>query len=238
MQTGLFPKHYVSYRPESEVHFHRHPEIEQLLKPWCDGGRHDNAGDLARLYSFVLNIKQVLGDGVIGNMAEVGVYKGSSAAVLAHFARQHSRFLYLFDTFTGTDKRDLIGLDEARRPGQFKETNVETVRTLVGKEPIIIEGYFPDSIPSPLRAAIFSVVSLDCDLQRPLQAGLKFFYSRLALGGIMFLHDYSSGHWAGATQAVDEFVAAIPETLVLLPDQSGSAVIRKNKEKTHERLAS
>jgi hypothetical protein len=42
------------------------------------------------------------------------------------------------------------------------------------------------------------------------------------------MHDYSSGYFPGAKQAIDELVGTIPESLVLLPDKSGSAVIRKS----------
>ena len=59
-----------------------------------------------RLYAFILNIKQCLADGVAGDFAEVGVWRGNSAATLAHFVARHDRHLYLFDTFTGFDARD------------------------------------------------------------------------------------------------------------------------------------
>ena len=46
-------------------------------------------------------------------------------------------------------------------------------------------------------------------------------------GGIMFVHDYASGIWPGVTQATDELRAATGESLVLLPDKSGTAIIRR-----------
>ena len=43
----------------------------------------------------------------------------------------------------------------------------------------------------------------------------------------MFVHDYASGIWPGVTQATDELRAATGESLVLLPDKSGTAIIRR-----------
>jgi hypothetical protein len=69
--------------------------------------------------------------------------------------------------------------------------------------------------------AVISVVNLDCDLYQPMKSGLEFFYPRMPLGGIMFLHDYSSLYWDGAKLAVDEFCAETGEFIVLMPDRAG-----------------
>jgi hypothetical protein len=218
---------YVSYRPDSDVIFKRHPELALLLPKWLSANAANNGGDIARLYALMLNVKQVLAEGVPGEMAELGVYRGNSAAVLAHYARTSGRRLYLFDTFEGFDPRDLHGVDQPRGE-DFTQTSLPLVRQLVGEQSVVyVQGYFPQSVP-PDIAERFSVVHLDCDLYAPMQAGLAFFYPRLSPGGLLLLHDYSSDYFAGARQAIDEFVATIPENLVLLPDKSGSAVVRKS----------
>jgi O-methyltransferase len=43
----------------------------------------------------------------------------------------------------------------------------------------------------------------------------------------MIVHDYSGIAWEGVKKAVDEFLAPRPERPVLLPDRSGTAMIRK-----------
>jgi hypothetical protein len=60
-----------------------------------------------------------------------------------------------------------------------------------------------------------------------MKAGLECFYPRLSPGGILLLHDYCSGYWPGATQAIDEFFQHRPENPTLVADKSGSAIIRK-----------
>lgn len=64
-------------------------------------------------------------------------------------------------------------------------------------------------------------------LYAPTKAALEFFYPRMSAGGVLFVHDYASGIWPGVTHAVDELRAATGESLVLLPDKSGTAIIRK-----------
>jgi hypothetical protein len=45
----------------------------------------------------------------------------------------------------------------------------------------------------------------------------------------MFLHDYSSLYWDGAKLAVDEFCAENGELIILMPDKSGSAFLRRSQ---------
>ena len=75
----------------------------------------------------------------------------------------------------------------------------------------------------------YAVVHLDCDLYAPIKAGLEFFYDRVSPGGILIVHDYANPCWDGPKRAVDEFMPRIAENLVLIPDKSGTAIIRKNR---------
>lgn len=218
---------YVAYRPDADVAFHAYPEIAQLSEKWIAHNLDNNAGDLPRLYSLVLNIKNVLDTGIAGDLAELGVYRGNSAAVLAYYARLHGRNLVLFDTFEGFDKQDLVGADVSKHMG-FSDTLLDLVRQLVGGDGTqFVKGRFPQSVPSELHNARFCLAHIDCDLYEPMKASLDFFYPRLSAGGLLILHDYANPHWDGIKRAVDEFCATIPERPVLLPDKSGTAVIRK-----------
>lgn len=220
---------YISHKPDSDVVFQTHPELAELLPKWTIHNSENNSGDLSRLYLLMLNIKQVLGEGVPGQLAELGVYRGNSAAVLAHYARRFGRRLYLFDTFQGFDARDLKGIDSGVPKG-FHATSLDLVRSVVGEESVTyVPGYFPESMPAGLAEETFAVAHIDCDLYEPFKASLAFFYPRLSPGGMLILHDYSSGYFAGAKQAVDEFARTIPEQPVLMSDKSGTAILRKNR---------
>jgi hypothetical protein len=219
---------HVAYHPDIAYELHQLPEFRELYRSWLANNRRCNGGDLTRLYAFILNIKQCLADGVPGDFAELGVWRGNSAAVLAHFAAHNDRHVYLFDTFTGFDARDLRDAD-GHRPPQFKETSLDMVRQAVGHDAhtTYVQGFFPESVTPATERATYAVVSVDCDLYAPTKAALEFFYPRMARGGILFVHDYASGLWPGVTQAVDEMRARTGESLVLMPDKSGTVIIRK-----------
>jgi Macrocin-O-methyltransferase (TylF) len=218
---------YVAHRPDSDVVHSVYPEIGQLSELWTKGNEERNAGDLPRLYALVLNIRQVIEESISGDMAELGVFRGNSAAVLAHYARLHGRRVSLFDTFEGFDERDLVGEDKSK-PMEFDATSLNVVRQLVGDESVrYVQGYFPESIPPDLREWRFCLAHIDCDLYEPAKAGLEFFYPRLMPGGLLIVHDYANPYWMGIKSAVDEFCRGIPERPVVLADKSGTVMIRK-----------
>lgn len=222
---------WIIWNPDASYEKAGHPEMVTLSKAWVRGNLLNNAGDITRLYSFILNIKQMLAENIEGDFAELGVWRGNSAAVLAHFASKHRKKCFLFDTFSGFDERDFSGVD-ADQTKSFSNTSLEFVKTTVGdnSSAVFVPGYFPDSITRDLQlSSTFSFVSIDCDLYEPMKAALAFFYPRMSKGGVLFLHDYSSGLWNGATKAIDEFVRLESEFPILLPDKSGTAVIRKTK---------
>jgi O-methyltransferase len=77
------------------------------------------------------------------------------------------------------------------------------------------------SYPRPSPSSTSAVLHLDCDLKEPTRA-----YPRMARGGLIMIHDYASGHRPGATEAVDDFFADRPERPVIMPDRSGTAIVR------------
>jgi hypothetical protein len=198
-----------------------------LFKLWIRGNTINNCGDIARFYAIYQNVRHVLSENVPGDIVELGVYKGNSAAILARLAREYGRHTYLFDTFSGFDSRDLVGID-ALRAVQFGDITLKTVERLVGTDSVTyVKGYFPKSIDKFEMPAQIAVAHIDCDLYEPVKAGLESFYPRIASGGLLILHDYSSGQWPGAMRATDEFFANRAEKPVLIPDKSGTAIVRK-----------
>jgi len=220
---------YVAYRPDSDIMYNRHPELRGLVGPWVENNALNNSGDLPRLYTLSLNIKQIIADGVAGDFAELGVYKGNSAATLAHYARCFGRTLFLFDTFTGFNKKDFAGVDSSRRQ-QFTDTSLDLVLRNTGIASVVcVKGHFPESVNRDVQDRRYSVVHLDCDLYAPMKAGLEFFYPRLSEGGLLIIHDYVNEYWSGIRTAVDEFCQKIHEGIIIIPDKSGTAILRKSR---------
>lgn len=167
---------------------------------------------------------------VPGEIAELGVYQGEFAGRLN--ALFPERKLYLFDTFTGFDVRDIAaessaGFSKAVQ-GDFSDTSVQTVLSKMNApdQVVIRKGYFPETVAQV--DAVFALVSLDADLYEPTLAGLRWFYPRVTPGGVMILHDYDNQRFSGV-QAAAETYERENGRLLLVPvgDLHGSVVIMK-----------
>jgi hypothetical protein len=217
----------VEYRPDFHYIFDGLADYADLFNGWTAGNITNNSGDLTRFYGLFRNVEQVLSEGISGDLAELGVYRGNSARLLAVLAKRSQRRLFLFDTFSGFDRRNLQGPDSDKRVA-FEDTSLERVKRLVKLDNVVyVSGLFPDSLPTVALPERFAVVHLDCDLYEPTRAGLEYFYPRMSAGGLLIVHDYGSGHWPGIRVAVDEFLSRRLERPILLPDKSGTVLIRR-----------
>lgn len=167
-----------------------------------------------------------------GAMAELGVYQGEFAEELNRMFPE--RKLYLFDTFTGFDERDIGAVDGKRaKAGDFSDTSAEAVlKRMPHPEQIRIKkGYFPESLAlmsEEEEKESYALVSLDTDLYQPTLAGLSYFYPKLVPGGYMILDDYNSPQFPGVAEAVHEFCDREGVSVVPLCDLHGTAVLVKH----------
>ncbi|MFY0601737.1 MAG: class I SAM-dependent methyltransferase [Cyclobacteriaceae bacterium] len=187
--------------------------------------------DKVRFYTFWLQIKRLEKEKVEGDFAELGVYEGETAKIIHQSAP--SRALHLFDTFEGFSQKDLSvekSNEKKYNSSNFSDITLEEVKENVsGNENIHFhKGYFLESTEG-LEDKNYAFIHLDADLYMPTLEGLKYFYPRLAVGGVIIIHDYNHT-WDGATKAVDEFLRSIPETIVEIADWQGSAMIVKNED--------
>lgn len=200
----------------------------QDLEKWVADNYQNNIVDINRFFFLNLCIDLLLVNGLTGNVAEIGVYKGNSAFLLSKFARKVDGTCYLFDTFKGFDQRDLFNLDAKVESKAFADTSLDFVKNIVGEEnTVYVKGYFPDSIKDFEEPDSFILVHIDCDLEKPFSAALNYFYPKIKQGGFLIMHDYSSLYWQGAEKAIDEFFEDKREFVIPIPDKSGTCVIRK-----------
>lgn len=215
-----------NYEPPAWEHARKERKLSrELLKA------SRNYPDKIRLYNFWLQIQRINRDGIKGDFAELGVYKGDSARLLHLMAPD--RIFHLFDTFEGFTGKDLqpeTGEAATYSTKHFADTSLNKVLKKIGGNPDKIKihsGYFPQSTDG-LEETTYSLVNMDADLYNPTKAGLDFFYPRLSPGGVIFIHDYND-KWEGLVKAVDEFTCNIPEKLILIPDLDSTVMIVKNK---------
>ena len=195
------------------------------LEPW----------DSVRRDMIIMLLRDLVERKVEGDLAELGVFRGSTARLIHHYLPE--RKFYLFDTFAGFAERD-VQIEAAQtgrstKSSEFALTTLDLARRNVAQQNENVQffpGYFPESAPAFLKDRTFAFVNLDADLYEPTFAGLNFFYERMVPGGYILVHDYSS--WPGARKAVQEFFKDKPETPVPMPDKSGSALISKMRLRT------
>lgn len=185
--------------------------------------------DFVRVTTLELISHEIHNRNIEGACAELGVYKGEFARLINILFPE--RKLYLFDTFTGFDAKDLesekkLGFFNPTK--SFKDTSLELVlKAMQNRENCVIKkGFFPET--SAGIDGKFSFVSIDADLHDPVLAGLEFFYPRLSEGGYIMVHDYNnSRNYPGPKAAIEEFSQKNKITFIPLCDLYGSVVIKK-----------
>ncbi len=185
--------------------------------------------DYIRLATLELVANEIHKKNLLGNVAEVGVYKGKFAKYINGYFP--SKKLYLFDTFEGFDAKDIqtekkLGLNDGTQ--DFSNTSVDLVLKIMPfpKQCIIKKGFFPETAAGIEDSFVF--VSLDTDLYEPIYQGLIYFYPKMIKGGYIFVHDVNNDSYKGAAKAVERFSAEQKISFLPIPDSCGSVVFIKN----------
>lgn len=162
-----------------------------------------------------------------GSVAECGVYRGWFSAMINEFFSEES--LYLFDTFSGFDTRDvesdLSPAIKAIKEGKFDHFNrtseeIVKLRCPYRERLIFKKGYVPDTFEGVRDC--FCFVNLDMDLYVPQLAALRFFAPRMVEGGVILVHDYYNNIFPGTRKAVQELAAE--QSLILHPIGDGLSI--------------
>jgi O-methyltransferase len=187
-----------------------------------------NYMDYIRLSTLELIANEINTNNITGEVAELGVYKGKFARYINRYFPD--RKLFLFDTFKGFDKTDVVSeVQKNLSSGEqdFSNTSIEQVLSIMPHRDqcIVKEGFFPDTAVG--FEEIFAFVSIDADLYDPIYNGLKYFYPRLQKGGYIFVHDYNNDNYPGSKKAVNQYCAENNLSVMPLPDSCGTVVLAK-----------
>lgn len=176
--------------------------------------------------------------GLIGNVAEGGVFQGETAMFINRY--WPDKTLYLFDTFEGFAQNDIDC--ECKDFPTFKNSSfacnpfnkkipdllIQTVKSRMRypDNVKIYKGYFPESAGNINDK--FCFVNLDMDLYLPQLEGLRFFWNKMEVGGVILLHDYFHPELPGVKAAVEDFENEVHQTLPKIPigDNCSIAVIK------------
>lgn len=172
-----------------------------------------------RIHALIRAVTYVVTCGIPGDLVECGVWKGGSVMAMALTLlrlQDNTRNLYLYDTFAGMtapEDRDVdyegMSAERLGEAGRYVavQEQVEAVVLSTGYDRSrihFVPGRVEDTIPAQAPGVI-SLLRLDTDWYASTRHELAYLFPRLAPGGVLIVDDY--GHWQGARQALDEYVA-------------------------------
>jgi O-methyltransferase len=169
------------------------------------------------LYQFANHTSSLKGD-----VAEIGVYKGGTAKLLANVFSKKS--VHIFDTFEGMPPADPA--KDIHKEGDFREATLDIAKSFFAddKNIRIHKGLFPQT-GKAIEQKTFCFVHIDVDIYRSVIDCCQFFFEKMEIGGIMVFDDYGFLSCPGAKAAVDEFFIDKKEYPCYLP--TGQAFVIK-----------
>ena len=146
---------------------------------------------------------------VVGDVIEIGVFKGGTASIIAKKLKEmdSSRKLYLCDTFAGvvkTSKNDSFYSD-----GDIKHEDESFVEDLIKKTSafknfIILKGIFPDETAHLVSSKKFSLVHIDVDVYYSAKNIIDWIWPKMSKGGVLIAQDFGYQASRGVTKIIEE----------------------------------
>lgn len=161
-----------------------------------------------------------LTDGLPGQTAECGVYKGASSWLICEKMKDTGKTHYIFDSFEGLSAPAEIDGHHWRQ-GALR-AGEEIVKANLSAYPSVrmLKGWIPERF-AEVSDEVFCFVHIDVDLYQPTSDSLSFFYPRLVPGGILLCDDYGYSTCPGAYKAFNEYMADKPEKIIHVPTGQG-----------------
>jgi hypothetical protein len=173
-------------------------------------------------------LKSVHDNGVGGDVAEFGAYRGHSGYLLASLMAGlgMQKRLFLFDTFDSFPEEPL-GIDQFWSGSH--PVDYEAVRRKFDAFPFVtfVKGDFTQTLPGT-GIQTLSLVYVDCDAYRSTEYLIRrIFPDILAPGGIMVFEDYGHAQLLGNRVAVHHFFDNRPGCVQFFSQFSGCYIVIK-----------
>lgn len=212
-------------------------EIIRAVRPFTMTGND-------KLHALITATRYIQQHRIPGAIVECGVWRGGSMHAVARTLDElgdHSREIYLFDTFEGmpppSDKD--VRIDGATAQGLLatrnKTAHVWAIATLDDVENGLAQLPYPkerfhcvpgrveDTVPGQAPEQI-ALLRLDTDWYESTAHEFEHLYPRLAPGGVLMIDDY--GWWQGSRDATEEFLKRTGEPLLLIRMASGRVAVK------------
>ena len=201
----------------------------RLARLWQTGGPRTRIKP-TRYAQLAYFAQHVVDEGIAGDYAEFGVWRGGSMHLVANLWRGQHRALLGFDSFQGLPRPDPVRDGAGCVEHLFADVDVDEVRAFFRDQGLddveLVQGWFEDTIDrvSDHRLALCHI---DADLYESVKLALEATYDRVEPGGILLFDDYRHPECAGATIAVEEFFAHRPEQIQQWPGVDCSCFVQK-----------
>ena len=194
-------------------------EIRRGLTIPIDVRQVRNIRYLSRLYSLTKNVP--------GTVVECGIGKGRTFLELVAISliEKDGRTFWGFDSFGGFPEphEEDRGIRNPKK-GELNEITREMLNSMliragatslwIEEKSKIIEGFFSDSLKRYDGKPI-AFLHIDADLYESYRDVLRALFPFVSKGGVVLFDEYGEKQWPGATKAVDEFLSANHQNLLL-----------------------
>jgi O-methyltransferase len=216
------------------------PHFLELLKKYRDKTMVPWGG----LHMVYRSAQYVARNHVPGAIVECGVWRGGCSLLMAEAIAAVGRTdydFYLYDTFAGMSEPaavDTSSFGDAktfwRKASKKYDTvdwcyaSLEEVRGNIAQAAYpqdrfrCIVGKVEDTIPATVPEQI-ALLRLDTDWYESTRHEMAHLFPRLSKGAVFVCDDY--GFWAGAKQAVDEYLASLSTPFLLIVDSGTGRAI-------------
>ncbi|WP_417333256.1 TylF/MycF/NovP-related O-methyltransferase [Halarcobacter sp.] len=155
-----------------------------------------------------------------GDLIEMGVYKGSTAYIIADISKNTEKKLYLLDTFEGTPPHSEN--DNVKREGFYSDTSLSYVKDYLMhfNNLSFIKGFIPKTFEK-IKNQNFCFCHIHLNLYQSTIDALNFIFEKMVSGGIILIEDYGLEACAGVRKACDEFSKIKNFHMIWLPTGQG-----------------
>jgi O-methyltransferase len=152
-------------------------------------------------------LNKILDARVVGDIVELGCYKGRTSVLIQKKLVGTNKKLYLYDSFAGLppkNNQDLSPLGEQFKTGQLLASKHEVIKAFKQAGlamPVIREAWFSELKSEDLPERI-ALAFLDGDFYESILTSLKLVWPKLSDGAVVIIDDYHNAALPGVQKAV------------------------------------
>lgn len=197
-----------------------------------------------KLHALISATRYIHEHAVHGAVVECGVWRGGGMHTVARtldYLGDHSRELYLFDTFEGMPEptEEDVRYDGAAAADLLASKPYEAriwayaslgdVKDGFAQVPYpaecvhYVQGPVEETVPEQAPEEI-ALLRLDTDWYVSTRHEFEYLYPKLVSGGVLFIDDF--GWFQGSRQATEEFLERTGERLLLIRTASGRVAVK------------